>query len=76
LSQVAAAPLRACCRAHQHQVSNQYAAAVDWALLKEHVEDGTPMREAIRQICHRLQSMDTAWTRSLYTLLDCLPGTP
>lgn len=74
LTQVAHAPIRACCRSHQELVSNRYATALDWALLKEHDEDGSLMCEVIEQICDRLQQMNTAWTRSLSETLECLPG--
>lgn len=74
LAQVAAAPLRGCCRPHLDLVSNRYAAAVDWALLQAHVEDCHPAREVVQRICDRLQGMDTGWVRSLHELLGCLPG--
>ena len=73
LAQVAHAPVRACCRSHQELVSNRYATAVDWALLREHDEDGSLTCEVIAQICDRLQQMNTAWTRSLSTTLECIP---
>jgi len=73
LTQVASAPARACCRSHQELVSNRYAAAVDWALLREHDGDGSVMCEVIAQICGRLQQMNTPWTRSLSKTLECLP---
>lgn len=73
LAQVAAAPLRPCCNAHREVVSNQYATALDWALLKERDVPSHPARGTIQQICHQLRNMDTAWTRSLYRTLECLP---
>ncbi|MFW6186717.1 MAG: hypothetical protein ACOC84_01775 [Actinomycetota bacterium] len=74
LAQVAAAPLRGCCRLHLELVSNRYAAAVDWALLQARAGHRHPAREVVQRICDHLQGMDTGWTRSLHGLLQCLPG--
>ena len=76
LAQVAAAPLRPCCTAHRDLVSNQYATALDWALLRECDAPSYPVRGTIQQICHRLGDMDTAWTRSLRRARECLPDPP
>ena len=74
LAEVATAPVRGCCDQHEELVSNRYGAAVDWALLRERTAGGPLTTEVVERICAHLHGMDTAWTRSLHRLLDCLPG--
>lgn len=73
LAQVAAAPLRPCCRRHDRLVSDRYAVALDWALLRDLDAGRAPMSDEVDRICERLRAMDTAWSRSLFRTLDCLP---
>ena len=54
-------------------MSNRYGAAVDWALLRERTAGGLLTAEVVESICAHLNGMNTAWTRSLHRLLDCLP---
>lgn len=73
LAQVAAAPLRPSCRRHGRLVSDRYAVALDWALLKDLDAGRAPRSTDVDRICELLSVMDTAWSRSLFRTLDCLP---
>ncbi len=75
-AQLAAAPVHQCCARHEGQVSDRYAAAVQWTLLKDSAEGHPADMTAVRTVCELLQGMRTPRAQSAYMTLTRLMDTP
>lgn len=72
LTELAQAPRHPCCDTHERLVSDRYAAAVDWTLLKESTENRPVDRDAVQTICGRLRDMTTPRAQGMYEILTRL----
>jgi hypothetical protein len=59
------------CSTHHPATCQRYAVAVDWALLRDLVEDRHGRHHSLLTICEHLGTMEVPWARSLYGSLDC-----